>query len=131
MFSHNARIIASTAMGEARSLIRWFFSSKWRMPQLWLQDMQTLRRRLRWLPLPGATKKGKPMKSKYMIAFLVLMGLPGCQSILKSEPAKGTLPQGHKVLVDDGTCPAGQVKQVTGATPGTPRVKECIPMPAR
>lgn len=75
--------------------------------------------------------KGDRMKSRCMIAIVALMGLAGCQSILKSEPAKGTLPQGQKVLVDDGSCPAGQVKQVTGATPGTPRLKECIPMPAK
>jgi len=77
------------------------------------------------------SKKGTQMKSMHVIAVLVAMGsLAGCQSVLKSEPAKGTLPAGHKVLVDDGTCPAGQVKQVTGATPGAPRLKECVPMPA-
>ncbi len=30
------------------------------------------------------------------------------------EPAAGTIATGISVLVDDGTCPAGQIKQVTG-----------------
>ncbi|MDR7144155.1 DUF6719 family protein [Rhizobium sp. BE258] len=69
------------------------------------------------------------MKLRYSLAVLIAFGLAGCQSILKEEPAKGTLPTGKKVLVDDGTCPPGQVKQVTGATAGNPRIKECVPMP--
>ncbi|MGO4350349.1 hypothetical protein AB4Z25_00270 [Rhizobium sp. RAF36] len=43
------------------------------------------------------------MKLRYSLAVLIAFGLAGCQSILKEEPAKGTLPTGKKVLVDDGT----------------------------
>jgi hypothetical protein len=71
------------------------------------------------------------MEFKFVLSMLIVAGLASCQSILKSEPAKGTLPAGKTVLVDDGSCPAGQVKQVTGATAGTPRLKECVPMPAK
>ena len=37
---------------------------------------------------------------------------------------------GQRVLVDDGSCPAGQVKEVSGAqmtTNGIVRVRKCIP----
>ncbi|QFY63020.1 hypothetical protein FZ934_22105 (plasmid) [Rhizobium grahamii] len=71
------------------------------------------------------------MKIRILIAIGTIAALSGCQSILKAEPPKGTLATGQKVLVDDGSCPAGQVKQVTGATPGTPRIKECVPMPKK
>lgn len=33
---------------------------------------------------------------------------------LKQEPARGTLPFGEIVYVDDGACPAGEVKEITG-----------------
>lgn len=46
---------------------------------------------------------------------LVLATLPAdAQTILKREPAMGALKEGQVVLVDDGKCPKGQVRQVTG-----------------
>jgi hypothetical protein len=35
---------------------------------------------------------------------------------LKQEPPAGALRPGQIVLVDDGSCPAGQIKQVTGGS---------------
>ncbi|WP_369413035.1 DUF6719 family protein [Antarcticirhabdus aurantiaca] len=61
------------------------------------------------------------------------MVLASCQStprIVSSEPPAGTLATGTKVLVDDGSCEAGQILQVTGSTKGVPRKKECVPRPA-
>jgi hypothetical protein len=34
--------------------------------------------------------------------------------VLKKEPPMGALREGQVVLVDDGSCPAGQIKEVTG-----------------
>jgi hypothetical protein len=37
---------------------------------------------------------------------------------------------GQRILVDDGSCPAGQIKEVSGAkmtTAGILRVRQCIP----
>ncbi len=34
--------------------------------------------------------------------------------VLKQEPPMGQLREGEAVLVDDGTCPKGQIKQVVG-----------------
>lgn len=69
---------------------------------------------------------------KLIVTVTALGMLAGCQSVLKTEPAKGQLHYGSKVLVDDGTCPPGQVKQVTGGNgEGIPRKRECIPMPSK
>lgn len=53
---------------------------------------------------------------------------------LSQEPPPGALRAGEKVLVDDGTCPADQIKEVTGGrnlssnhASGAPRSKKCIP----
>lgn len=49
--------------------------------------------------------------------------------MLKQEPPKGSLKSGAVVLVDDGSCGAGKVKRVTGASAGVPRKKECVAKP--
>jgi uncharacterized caspase-like protein len=51
------------------------------------------------------------------------------KDIVKQEPAIGKLPPGASVLVDDGTCPAGQIKQLIGGNIGTgqPRLRSCVP----
>ena len=51
--------------------------------------------------------------------------------IVKVEPAVGQLPTGAKVLVDDGSCPAGKIKQVVGGntTIGQARARSCVPRP--
>jgi hypothetical protein len=52
--------------------------------------------------------------------------------LLKTEPPIGQLPTDASVLVDDGTCPAGQVKQLIGGNvpTGQPRLRSCVPRPA-
>jgi uncharacterized caspase-like protein len=49
--------------------------------------------------------------------------------VLTEEPAIGKLPPGASVLVDDGTCPAGQIKEVIGGniTTGQARQRQCVP----
>ena len=51
--------------------------------------------------------------------------------ILKIEPAVGQLPAGAKVLIDDGSCPAGKIKQVVGGNVslGQARARSCVPRP--
>jgi hypothetical protein len=44
----------------------------------------------------------------------------------------GTLRLGQRLLVDDGTCPAGQVKQVSGSkmtATGIVAARQCVPRP--
>jgi hypothetical protein len=56
---------------------------------------------------------------------------------LKQEPPAGSLPAGQTVLVDDGSCPSGQIKRITGGSNinisagqyiagGAPRQRKCI-----
>jgi hypothetical protein len=57
--------------------------------------------------------------------------------VRKQEPPPGALRPGQTVLVDDGSCPPGQIKQVTGGSnidpttgerrQGAPRTQQCIP----
>jgi hypothetical protein len=56
---------------------------------------------------------------------------PGPKIGLDREPPGGTLPYGKKALVDDGTCPPGQIKQIIGGdnSRGIGRSRSCIPRP--
>jgi hypothetical protein len=73
---------------------------------------------------------GEGYMKKTVAALMCLAFLAGCQTVLKSEPGKGQLRFGQKVLVDDGSCPTGEIKQVTGGNgQGIPRKKECIVTP--
>ena len=50
--------------------------------------------------------------------------------VVPREPDPGEIRLGQKVYVDDGSCPAGQVKEVSGAklTPqGVQRTRKCVP----
>jgi hypothetical protein len=49
----------------------------------------------------------------------------------KQMPKDGVLSPGEVVLVDDGRCPAGEVKQVTGGNKAKniPREVKCVPKP--
>ena len=47
---------------------------------------------------------------------------------VKQEPPDGQLRYGQRLLVDDGSCPAGQIKELTGgkSTHGVKRLRRCI-----
>jgi hypothetical protein len=58
-------------------------------------------------------------KSFLLAAVLIVFGpaISGfAAEMLKAEPAKGTLPYLSEALVDDGTCPKGQVKKIIGGS---------------
>ena len=71
------------------------------------------------------------------IAFavaLVVAAAPAPAQVLKKEPPMGQLREGQVVLVDDGSCPAGQIKEViggnhvnAGGTKHIVRTHKCIP----
>ena len=50
---------------------------------------------------------------------------------LSQDPPPGRLPHGETAYVDDGRCPAGQVKRLIGgdAKQNIPRKVECVPRP--
>jgi hypothetical protein len=52
--------------------------------------------------------------------------------ILAKEPPTGALHAGQRAMVDDGTCPKGQVKEVTiahGDKQGPVRQRRCVADP--
>lgn len=71
------------------------------------------------------------------IALLCLLwaGPAACASapiqMLKKMPTSGTVRQGDIVYVDDGRCPAGEVKKIIGGDQktGKPRQVECVKRP--
>ena len=69
-----------------------------------------------------------------LLCCLLLLGsaLPAFALIdhVAREQDIGTLRLGQRVLVDDGTCPPGQVKEVSGAKmtqAGVTPARKCIP----
>ena len=61
---------------------------------------------------------------------LPLLALLWAMTLLSREPAMSDLRLGQRVYVDDGTCPQGQIKEVTGArltASGIERTRKCVP----
>ena len=69
------------------------------------------------------------------IFFLVLLAtsvlsVRASAQVMSREQDIGDLRVGQRVMVDDGSCPAGQIKEVSGSTMtanGVVRVRKCIP----
>ncbi len=66
------------------------------------------------------------------MALPVLIGLvmPAAAEVVGREQDIFDLRLGQRVMVDDGSCPAGQIKEVSGATlspTGIVRVRKCVP----
>ena len=67
------------------------------------------------------------------LASILAVAPASGQTVLKSEPPMGALRQGERVLVDDGSCPKGQIQEViggnhveAGGTLRIRRVRRCI-----
>ena len=62
--------------------------------------------------------------------ILWLLASPAAAQQVSNERDIGDLRLGQRVLVDDGSCPAGQVKEVAGSqmtTSGVLRTRKCSP----
>jgi hypothetical protein len=68
--------------------------------------------------------------SRVLAAFVIFAQLPAMAAQpLSSEPAAGQLRLGQRVKVDDGTCPAGQIKEVSGTkmtSTGVVPARKCV-----
>ena len=73
-----------------------------------------------------------------MLVIAMTLTLATCNAnaaaILKSEPPMCQLKQGQRVLVDDGSCGSGQIREVTGGNhtkaggkDNTIRQYRCVP----
>ncbi len=64
------------------------------------------------------------------MVMLMLATPAAAATIVKQEPPAGALRHGQRVLVDDGSCPTGQIKEVIGASDasgkGERRRRRCI-----
>ena len=85
------------------------------------------------------------MRFSLMMAVILgstaLAASAGAQQIQRSEPPPGQLKPGETVFVDDGRCPQGQVREVTGAprqttrdslasaTTAPTRIRRCVARP--
>jgi hypothetical protein len=74
------------------------------------------------------------MNANGLLAFALFVSLTSTVAVAdmpRQVPKDGTLSPGEVVLVDDGRCPAGEVKQVTGGNKAKniPREVKCVPKP--
>jgi hypothetical protein len=63
------------------------------------------------------------------LAMLASTGLASAQTVAREQDI-ADVRLGQRILVDDGSCPAGQIKEVAGSqmtTSGVLRTKKCIP----
>ena len=73
------------------------------------------------------------MKASHIIfSALLLLGLaaPAAAEQVAREQDIVDLRLGQRIMVDDGSCPAGQIKEVTGVkltTTGVARARKCVP----
>jgi hypothetical protein len=68
-----------------------------------------------------------------MSSVLVAIAAQAGPTVLKEVPKEGDIPYGKVILVDDGTCPKGEVKEVTGGSraKAIPRKTRCVKRPAK
>ena len=66
-----------------------------------------------------------------LAALMSLVATGTTAELPRQMPKDGVLSPGEVVLVDDGRCPAGEVKQVTGGNKAKniPREVKCVPKP--
>lgn len=63
------------------------------------------------------------------VTMLAMATSAAAATVVTQEPGKGGLRHGQRVLVDDGSCPSGQIKEVIGgfdAKGGERRQRRCI-----
>ncbi|GAB1716352.1 MAG: hypothetical protein NTAFB05_13940 [Nitrobacter sp.] len=64
------------------------------------------------------------------IGMLIVAASPASASHVSRETDIVNLRLGERVLVDDGSCPAGQIKEISGAKlgpTGVVRARKCVP----
>ena len=89
----------------------------------------TARRAL--LPIASFDMRAAPRTRALLAIFGLLVLTPAAQAtVFSREQDIPDLKLGQRVKVDDGSCPAGQIKELSGAKmseTGVVRVRKCIP----
>jgi hypothetical protein len=70
--------------------------------------------------------------SRIIFSALLLLGFaaPAAAEQVAREQDIVDLRLGQRIMVDDGSCPAGQIKEITGVkltTTGIARARKCVP----
>jgi hypothetical protein len=70
--------------------------------------------------------------SRVLLCAFLLLGamMPAAAQQVAREQDIIDLRLGQRIMVDDGSCPAGQIKEVTGVkltTSGVARARKCVP----
>jgi hypothetical protein len=70
--------------------------------------------------------------SRIIFSALLSLGFagPAAAQQVGREQDIADLRLGQRIMVDDGSCPAGQIKEVTGVkltTSGVARARKCVP----
>ena len=70
--------------------------------------------------------------AEVIFCALLLLGFatPAMAQQVAREQDIADLRLGQRIMVDDGSCPAGQIKEVTGVkltTTGVARARKCVP----
>jgi hypothetical protein len=57
--------------------------------------------------------------------------MTAANTVLPHDPPSGWLTPGQRMLIDDGSCVVGQIREVSGGnmTLGLPRGERCVPRP--
>jgi hypothetical protein len=66
----------------------------------------------------------------FLATFGLLVAATQAQATVRREQDIVELRLGQRIRVDDGTCPAGQIKEVSGTnmtTTGVVRARKCVP----
>lgn len=82
--------------------------------------------------MPNKTLSPSMIVSLLMVVSIAIAAVPSSAIAeqVSREQDIANLRLGQRILVDDGSCPAGQIKEVSGAkmTPsGVLRAQKCIP----
>ena len=74
-----------------------------------------------------------PAMLSVIAGVLAAISAQASQPVLKEVPKDGEIPYRKIVLVDDGTCPKGEVKEITGGSRerSIPRKTRCVKRPAK
>ncbi len=76
------------------------------------------------------TGRMKVWRAVFSALLLVGFTAPGMTQQVAREQDITDVRLGQRILVDDGSCPAGQIKEVTGVkmtATGIARARKCVP----
>ncbi len=76
------------------------------------------------------TPRAKASCIVFSALLLLKLAAPAAAEQVAREQDIVDLRLGQRIMVDDGSCPAGQIKEVTGVkltTTGIARARKCVP----